>query len=101
MTKVYKEVILSMKNSPFSDSSLCDLGTDEYGMSLSSVCDMLREADRVPTHACVVCGGKGDYKLIPKGLRYITALVQDKGYVCENCLSMNYIDSSKYGIRRL
>ncbi|MGL5191683.1 MAG: hypothetical protein ACRC7S_18740 [Cetobacterium sp.] len=50
---------------------------------------------------CYFCGKDGYARIIPKPGVPTSAQIQDKGYICKNCLSMGYLDKNQYGIREL
>ena len=80
----------------------CDLGVSSFGLTRGQVDDMLKHSHSSTDTRCVICGNTAQYKLVPKDDRYNTAQIEDKGYVCGNCLSTNpNIDRNQYGIRDL
>lgn len=53
------------------------------------------------THPCVFCGNDSHIKIIPKHEYDNSAYIQDKGYVCDNCLSAQKLDKTRFGIRNI
>lgn len=92
---------MSSSINPF-DTSLNDLGADSTcGIDRATVGNMLLEAQYGSGTPCLICGNTASYRLIPKTKLVNTAEIQTKGFICEHCLRMNYLDSSQYGIRPL
>lgn len=50
---------------------------------------------------CYICGRDAYAQIIPKKGVPSTAFIEDKGYICKNCLSMGYLDKNQYGIREI
>lgn len=50
---------------------------------------------------CYICNRDAYARIIPKPGVSTTAFIQDKGFICKNCLSMGYLDKNQYGIREL
>lgn len=50
---------------------------------------------------CYICSRDAYAQIIPKPGVPSTAFIQDKGYICKNCLTMGYLDKNQYGIREL
>jgi hypothetical protein len=59
---------------------------------------MLQETQQ---HTCIICGQPPVYRIIPYPHTAYTAEIQDKGYICQHCVNMKYIDPVQYGLRPL
>lgn len=50
---------------------------------------------------CFICNKPATYRVIPKPGVPNSAFIEDKGFICENCLSAGLLDKENYGIRKL
>jgi hypothetical protein len=87
---------------PGFDNTNYDLGVDTFGLTKDAVDEVLRGSQYTHGCRCILCGNTAQYKIIPKAPEFDTAEVQDKGYVCGNCLTnTTNIDKRNYGVREL
>lgn len=91
-----------MSDNIFGSQSLGDLVGDTLGDSKASIDHMFKSSyidDSVSK--CLYCGRPATHKLMPKHKAVNTAQIQDKGYICEGCLSVKVVSARDFGIRKL
>lgn len=94
-----------MANSIFDKLSLSNLVSFNRETNLKEVNQTLKDTDRYGSNltgiACYICGKDASHRVIPRKGVPTSAFLQDKGYICSNCLDMKYLDSERYGIREI
>lgn len=83
------------------DSQECDLGSFPYGDSKSVIDTQFHKAGMSNQPKCIICKQPAKYRLIPKNDRVNTIEIQDKGYICEGCVSVGAVSSNDFGLRPL
>lgn len=99
-----KEVIY-MSNNPFENNSLGNLVSSTRDMSLESVNQMFKDTYQYGTpavasaiHPCYICGKESEHRVVSKH-KLLSLFIQEKGYICPNCLQTGLLDKKAYGIR--
>jgi phosphotransferase system IIA component len=69
------------------------------GDTLAEVDNMFLDSQYNTANKCFICNNTASYKLVAKKPYLDTAQLQDKGYVCDYCLTKGYINKDDYGIR--
>lgn len=84
-------------------TNTADLGGDStFGLTKSQVDNSFLNSVYPTDIQCFLCGNTASYKLIAKEDQYNTAQIQDRGYVCGNCLNRNpNITREHYDIREI
>lgn len=79
----------------------CDLGSVSYG-DLKGYVD--KEFSRVgtdPSYKCIICKQPAMFRLIPKHSRVSTAEIENKGFICQGCVSVGAVSIDDFGLRPL
>lgn len=91
---------MSGKHSPF-DIQRHDLGDNKSGIDRLGVDQLFSTADLYDNAKCSICSNVPAYKLVPKHKHLQTAYMEDKGYVCNHCVQMQYISPNDYKLKEL
>ena len=78
-----------------------DLGTSSTTQVSKEDVDLSFANPYTVANPCLLCGNTSMFRIIPKNDRDNTAEIQDKGFVCEHCLSAGYLNKKMYGVRPL
>lgn len=84
------------------DISTNDLGDVTSGLDRLGVDQAFTMNHLHTASICLVCNyNKPKYKMIPKHKRLNTAEIQDRGYICEHCVSIQAINPTEYRLKEL
>lgn len=78
----------------------CEEGTaDSPGIDKKEVDKIFTEDSYDPK--CYRCGEIATHRVIAKHPNDNNMYIEKYGYICDNCISCGFLDSSRYGIRRV
>lgn len=81
--------------------SKADLGNNTMGIDRLGIDELFSSASTGTAHRCLVCTNMPDYKMIPKHKRVATAEIEDRGYVCKHCVSIQAINPTDFKLKEL
>lgn len=76
-------------------------GVDDGGLYKSDIDSMFKEETDELGKDCYICHSAATHRIIPKIDALDNEAVRKRGYVCENCLRLGYVNKEEYGIRKV
>lgn len=83
------------------NTNTSDLGDNTIGIDRLGVDTAFTNVSSYSAPKCIVCSNPPKFRLVPKIDRVNTAEIQDKGYICEHCVSLKHFSTKEFGIREL